>query len=154
VTPAEFLADVAVIYTGDSTHGAFGSGRLIARGLILTAGHVVDYPTSQEPLRSGWKVRVVSERGKNGRWVRPAHEAELVWRGSDGLDLALLRIIGEPVLAPKVTPVFASYDSIGSVDNVDAAGFPQAWFAGTDAVRDYIVRGSLRIATKYGPYAP
>jgi hypothetical protein len=154
VTPEEFLADVAVIFIGDSTHGAFGSARLIAPGLVLTAGHVVDYPTRQAPMRTGWKVRVVRERVQSGSWLGTAHEAELVWRGSGNVDLALLRITGDPVLAQKVMPVFASYGSIGSIDNVDAAGFPQAWFAGKDAVRDYTVRGSLRIATQYGPHAP
>jgi tetratricopeptide (TPR) repeat protein len=154
VTPEEFLADVAVVFTGDATRGAFGSGRLIAPGLVLSAGHVVDYPTRQQPVRTGWKVRVVRERAQNGAWVGSAHEAELIWRGSGGVDLALLRVIGDPVLAPKVMPVFASYGSIGSIDDVDAAGFPQAWFVRTDAVRDYTVRGSLRIATQYGPSAP
>jgi hypothetical protein len=153
VTPEEFLADVAVVFTGDATKGAFGSGRLIAPGLVLTAGHVVDYPTRQEPMRTGWKIRVVRERAPTGAWVESAHAAALVWRGSGGVDLALLRIIGDPVLAPKV-PVFASYDAIGPIEAVDAAGFPQAWFAGADAVRDYTVRGSLRIATQYGRYAP
>jgi NB-ARC domain len=154
VTPEEFLADVAIVYTGDSTDGAFGSGRLIAPGLVLTAGHVVDYPTRQAPMRTGWKVRVVRERAQSGAWVGSSHEAELVWRGSGDLDLALLRITGDPVLVPTVKPVFASYHSIGSIDDADAAGFPQAWFSATDTVRDYIVRGSLRIATQYGSSAP
>jgi NB-ARC domain len=154
VTPEEFLADVAVVYTGDATRGAFGSGRLIAPGLVLTAGHVGDYPTRQEPMHTGWKVRVVRERAPSGAWVGPSHQAELVWRGSGNVDIALLQITGDTVLTPKVMPVFAFYDAIGSIDNVDAAGFPQAWFAGTDTVRDYTVRGSLRVATQYEPYAP
>jgi NB-ARC domain len=154
VTPEEFLADVAIVYTGDAAEGAFGSGRLIAPGLVLTAGHVVDYPTRQAPMRTGWKVRVVRERAQSGAWVGLSHEAELVWRGSGDVDLALLRLTRDPILAPILRPVFASYHSIGSIDGVDAAGFPQAWFAGTDTVRDYIVRGSLRIATQYGPSAP
>jgi hypothetical protein len=153
MTPGEFLADVAVIFIGDSAHGVFGSGRLIAAGLVLSAGHLADYPTRQEPIRTGWKVRVVRERTENGGWVGTAHVAELIWRGSGELDLALFRLIDDPGLAPRVAPSFASYDSVGSID-VDAAGFPQAWFAGTDEVRDYTVRGSLRIATQYGRYAP
>jgi NB-ARC domain len=154
VTPEEFLADVAVVFAGDATQGAFGSGRLIAPGLVLTAGHVVDYPTRQAPIRTGWKVRLVRERAQSGAWIAPPHEAELVWRGSSELDLALLRLTGDEMLAPTVKPVFASYHSIGSIDDLDAAGFPQAWFAKGDTVRDYTVRGSLRIATQYGPSAP
>jgi len=42
LTSDEFLADVAAVYTGGPANGAFGSGRLIAPGLIVTAGHVVD----------------------------------------------------------------------------------------------------------------
>jgi len=42
LTSDEFLADAAAVYTGGPANGAFGSGRLIAPGLIVTAGHVVD----------------------------------------------------------------------------------------------------------------
>jgi V8-like Glu-specific endopeptidase len=56
LTLEDFLADVAAVYIGAATDGAFGSGRLIAPGLILTAGHVVDYPKREAPTRTGWKI--------------------------------------------------------------------------------------------------
>jgi hypothetical protein len=40
----------AAVYIGDSAKGAFGSGRLIAPGLILTAGHVVAHPDRRNSL--------------------------------------------------------------------------------------------------------
>src|SRR5215471_561384 len=72
-----------------------------------------------------WKVRVLRERAQSGEWIVPSHEAELVWRGSGDVDLALLRLTGDPKLAPTTKPVFTSYDSIGSIEGVDGAGFPQ-----------------------------
>jgi hypothetical protein len=149
----KFLADVAAVYTGDSTKGSFGSGRLIAPGLILTAGHVVDYPARETPLRTGWKVSLIRNRNSDGSWAASAHQAELVWRGLDGLDLALLQLTDGKQLEPEVKPEFASYELVGAIDEVDAAGFPNAWGTIEEAARDYTVRGDLRIASQNGPYA-
>src|ERR1700736_6291117 len=107
MTPAEFLSDVAAVYTRDSAGDLFGSGRLIAPGLILTAGHVVDYPTREAPTRTGWKVLLLMEQLLDGAWGNP-HDAELVWRGLNDLDLALLRVSTGTKLRPTVDPVFAS----------------------------------------------
>ena len=151
MTPELFLADVAAVYAVGSSGQTFGSGRLIAPGLILTAGHVVDFPERRVPSRMGWKVCLVGERSARGEWR--AHEAELVWRGTGELDIALLRLTDAPSLAPKVRIVFASWGVTGSIDKVESAGFPEAW--GTDATptRDYSLSGQLRIATQHGPYA-
>jgi hypothetical protein len=153
LTADEFLADVAAVYTGGPLNGAFGSGRLIAPGLILTAGHVVDYPSQEAPTRSGWKVCLLRNRTREGSWTVSAHTAEVIWRGTDDLDLALLRLSDDMQLGPALTPVFASYDLVGPIAEVDAAGFPQAWFDAAGTVRDYTVRGILRIASQLGPYA-
>ena len=153
MTLDEFLSDLAAIYARGPTGEAFGSGRLIAPGLVLTAGHVVDYPTREAPMRTGWKVCLVSERSESGVWVHPPHDAELVWRGASDLDLALLRLVGARPPAPTVRPVFASCGETGSIDKVDAAGFPQAWRTETDAIRDYTLGGKLRVASQHGPYA-
>jgi hypothetical protein len=150
----EFLADVAAVYIGDQANGSFGSGRLIAPGLIMTAGHVVDYPTREAPTRSGWKVCLLRNRTADGSWAASAaHKAEVIWRAPGDLDLALLQVADEPRLMPVLTPVFASYDLVGPIAEVDAAGFPEAWRDTTEAVRDYTVRGILRIASQFGPYA-
>jgi tetratricopeptide (TPR) repeat protein len=153
LTPFEFLADVAAVYIGDSAKGAFGSGRLIAPGLIFTAGHVVDYPDRETPQLIGWKVRLLRERTEHGAWAASPHDAEVLWRASGELDLALLRVCGDEKPAPTVKPVIASYDQVGPILGVDAAGFPEAWHTPTGELRDYTVRGSLRIAALLGPYA-
>jgi hypothetical protein len=152
-THGDFAADVAAVYTGDSRKGSFGSGRLIAPGLVLTAGHVVDYPASAAPAREGWKVVLVGERDHNGCWTGFTHDAEVVWRGTHGLDCALLRLIDGNRLEPKIKPEFASYDLVGPLREVDASGFPQAWVSEGNTLRDYSVRGKLRIASQRGPYA-
>ncbi len=151
LTHDRFLADVAAVYIGDAAAGTFGSGRLIAPGLILTAGHVVDYPTRETPLLTGWKVSLLRNRNPDGSWAASAHKAELIWGGQDDLDLALLRLIDETKLKPNLQP-FASYDLIGSIA-VDAVGFPLAWFNAAGEVRDYTVSGTLRIACQLGPFA-
>jgi tetratricopeptide (TPR) repeat protein len=153
MTLANFLADVTAVYIGDATGGAFGSGRLIAPGLVLTAGHVVDYPTREAPARTGWKIRLLGERATDGTWTGPPHEAELLWRGPGDLDLALVQIRGDTRPTPSLKAVPASYDQLGMIGEVDAAGFPEAWFTTAGELRDYRVRGSLRLAAQFGPYA-
>ncbi len=150
LTIADFLKDVAVVFTGSNNAGAFGSGRLIAPGLLLTAGHVVDFPTRQAPVRKGWKIRLIRERAKDGSWTMAAHEAELLWRGSGDLDLALVQLSGD--IKPSLTQVIASFDQVGVIDDVDAAGFPEAWNSATGNLRDYTARGRLRLAAQFGPY--
>lgn len=158
LTADEFLHDVAAVFIGD-TKGSFGSGRLIAPGLVLTSGHVVDYPTRSQALSTGWKVSLLGERTADGLWKNSAHAAKVVWRGLGDLDLALLELLGTAKPTPTPKPVFASYERLGSIAEVEAAGFPEAWFVddnedprGGKILRDYIVDGSLRVATQYGPY--
>ena len=152
MTLEHFLADVAAVSIGAATDGAFGSGRLIAPGLVLTAGHVVDYPTREAPTRTGWKIRLLREWAKDGAWTAPPHEAELLWRGPGDLDLALMRMSGDAKPKPSLKPVMASYDLLGTIDEVYATGFPEAWFTAEGKLRGYTVGGRLRLA-QLGPYA-
>ncbi len=147
----QFLADVAAICATASTETSFGSGRLIAPGLILTAGHVVDFPSRQAAMRTDWKVYLIGERPESGKWV--PHGAELVWRGSGELDLALLRLTDAPSLTPRQRVMFASWGVVGSIDVVEAVGFPEAWSTSAIPTRDYALSGRLRISTQRGPYA-
>ncbi|GLS22043.1 hypothetical protein GCM10007874_50600 [Labrys miyagiensis] len=153
LTADEFLADVAAVYTEDQSNGSFGSGRLIAPGLILTSGHVVDYPTREASSHVGWNVSLLRNRARDGAWVTSAYKAQLVWRGRGELDLALLRVTGEIQIKPVLTPIFASYEWLEPITAVDVAGFPQArWCTTKGTVGDYSVRGVLRIANQLGPY--
>jgi Trypsin-like peptidase domain len=153
LTHKQFLADVAAVYIGDSAEGTFGSGRLIAPGLILTAGHLVDYPTRETPRLIGWKVALLRNRNPDGSWAASAHKARLIWRGRDDVDLALLQLINETKLKPELEPVFVSYSLTGEIEDVDAVGFPRGRFNAAGEVRDYTVRGTLRIASELGPFA-
>jgi hypothetical protein len=152
-THDEFLADVVAVYIGDEAKGSFGSGRLIAPALVLTAGHVVDYPNREDPTRTGWKVALIGERNKDGRWTAPAHDALVIWRGLGDLDLALLQLSDKKRLEPKRKPEFASYDLVGPISEIIAVGFPEAWGGEKEPARDYSVYGTLRIASQLGPYA-
>jgi hypothetical protein len=49
--------------------------------------------------------------------------------------------------------VFASYDLAEPLQAADATGFPEAVWDSSGTVRDYTVRGDLRIATQNAPYA-
>jgi tetratricopeptide (TPR) repeat protein len=148
---ADFLADVAAVYIGTANGGTLGSGRLIAPGLVLTAGHVVDYPKRKTPARDGWKVRLLRERAKDGSWAAQPHEATLLWRGQGDLDLALVQISGD--VKPSLKPLIASYNKLGRIDDVDATGFPEARYTETGNLRDYTVRGILRLPQEHGTYA-
>jgi tetratricopeptide (TPR) repeat protein len=151
LTLADFLADAAAVFIETANGGTLGSGRLIAPGLVLTAGHVVDYPKRKTPLREGWKVRLLRERAKDRSWTAEPHDATLLWRGQGDLDLALIQISND--VKPSLKPVIASYDKLGSIDDVDAAGFPEARYTETGNLRDYTVRGILRLPQEHGTYA-
>jgi len=139
----DFLADAAAIYAGE----VFGSGRLIAPGLVLTAGHVVDHPRREGPSRTGLRVSLVRPRQSSGSSENPPHDAELVWRGKSDVDLALLRVdIG---LTPVMNPIFASYEEVGSTAEVFACGAP--WGSPKD-LPDFVLRGQLSVVEHHGPY--
>jgi hypothetical protein len=106
--------------------------------------------TRGAPTCADWKVALVGERDHKVRWTAPAHKARVVWRGADDLDLGLLQLIGGQPVEPKIKPELASYDLPGPLGEMDAAGFPEGWASEADAVRDYFVRGNLRIASRRG----
>jgi hypothetical protein len=140
LTRDQFLTDVAAVYR----EGTFGSGRLIARDLVLTAGHLVDHA---EP--AGWKVVLIGERQKDGSWTS-AHNAEVIWRGTEKLDMALLRLTDKNGIEPGLPLQFVSYNSIDPIADVYASGFPEFW--GKGSASDYTVHGSLRITDASGLY--
>jgi len=57
-----FLTDVAAPYISHSKGQSIGSGCLIAPGLILTAGHVVDFPRREASRCDGWEIWLLSEK--------------------------------------------------------------------------------------------
>ena len=146
------FADVAAIYGGDDRPN-FGSGRLIAPNLILTAGHVVDYPRRRNPTLGGWKAALLRDRVEDGSWTASALDAKVVWRGGRQLDLALLKVEGEVELRPTLQPVPASYNGIPPISDVVAVGFPEGRMtANPDRLDAYLAPGVLRIPGQFGPY--
>jgi hypothetical protein len=123
------------------TIDAFGSGRLIGRNLILTARHVVEAPDTHLPIDADWTVRCVSNQ-KDALWAWK--KAEVVWRGKDDLDLALLQISlkeGEPDTQPRFQTRIAQIMRLEH-HPVVALGFPRG--ARTDGRRALFVPwGSL-----------
>src|SRR6187455_2204438 len=83
---------------------SFGSGYLVADGLVLTAGHVVSGRCDVRPLGGD-------------EWS----DAELVWRG-ESCDAALLRVGGLSARAP------ATFGRLATEDRAPcrALGFPLA----------------------------
>ncbi len=74
-------ARVIEVWAPGTPVGMVGSGYLLADGLVLTAGHVVDIADGQH-----CEVRELGEE----RWLG----AEVAWRGNGNLDAALLRVKG------------------------------------------------------------
>ncbi len=153
LTHAQLIADVAAVYIGEGEEGSFGSGRLIAPGLILTAGHVVDWPSRESPQRQGWKVVLAADRKPDGSWPSEAHKAELVWHGEVELDLALLSVTDEALLRPSQPLIFCAYELAIPLGEINAVGFPDAWVVKDEPLHDYSVYGVLRIVSNRGPFA-
>jgi hypothetical protein len=88
---AKIYSDTAQVQ--HATICAFCSGRLIGKNLVLTARHPLVKPDG-EPIDKGWRIRLLRDRAlahgaANWEW----HEAQVVWRGQAGLDIALLAIV-------------------------------------------------------------
>jgi hypothetical protein len=106
----------------------FGSGRLIARNLVLTARHIVTPDDPSAPVSKGWQVRMISGRPASPdvdkwTWI----PATLVWTGREALDLALLQLLpptGTPDLEPKLALRIARIDEVEH-HKVRAIGFPR-----------------------------
>jgi len=148
-----FFADVAAIYRNEP-EPSFGSGRLIAPGLVLTAEHVVTLKKAGA-VDTGWKLRLIRDRppGRNAQWQGEAYRAKVVWRGGNGLDLALLSLEDEdqaPVLGKLI---FASYDLAGHLSDVRAAGFPEAMWDADSRASESRLWGDLTIGAQNNPYS-
>ncbi|MCP1468427.1 tetratricopeptide (TPR) repeat protein [Sphingobium sp. OAS761] len=153
LTSGAFVADVAAIYFDDGQTSAFGSGRLIAPGLILTAAHVVEAP-SGAPRAAGWKVRIVGDRSSNGAWSGPPTDAVVVWRtpeGAVGPDIALLKL-ETATRQPLLSPYFCDYDLLAPLEAVPATGFPQARWDSGGTLKDYTIHGGLTLSEQGGSF--
>ncbi len=123
--------------------GGYGSGYLVAPGIVLTARHVLEVNKEQLPkLGRKCRVRAVGEdRSNRPDW----HDAELVWVGKGELDVALLRT-GTTDRTHR-SPPFGTSPSDAAEIKCRTIGFPLAT-AETPAGDDiYQLDGTIRTAT-------
>jgi hypothetical protein len=100
----------------------FGSGRLIATNLILTAAHVLSDKAA--PELEGWEVRLAGDRSQDA-W-RFRHDNRVLWY-DQVLDLALIEIVdpeGGP-LRPRLRLRVATITG-NNAHAVEARGYPRA----------------------------
>ena len=109
---------------------------------------MVDYPTVREAEKK--RMEGVPSQRSSGGWLLGSFGAQC-GANLEGLKRrrpsASLEIKTRTELRPVLAPVFASYDLVGPVADVDAVGFPQGRIAVTETLKDYSVRGILRIAS-------
>jgi hypothetical protein len=118
-------ADIAQVQHHDA---GFGSGRLVADNLILTAAHVLWGTEEGAPKLDGWKVRLARDRTPEIWPFRVGKK--VVWH--DGRrDLALIHLLDSlgNSLCPPVSPMMRL--RVATVDRsnshyVEARGYPRA----------------------------
>jgi hypothetical protein len=110
----------------DPAAGSFGSGYLLAPGLVLTAAHVV-YELDSMRLR----LLEPDEDGLPGD-LSEGRQARVVWRAGDDSDLALLEpeAGAPPFREPLMHAVISRLGGRAAV-RVDALGFPRVMLEGT-----------------------
>lgn len=130
---------------------SFGSGRLIADNLVLTAEHVLyKYSESGEilvgPCQTDWQVRLYSDRVSQDDW-RFRVGNTVVWYDRK-LDLALIELRDEhaqpinPPLRPRLHIRVAAIEAPRSHD-VEARGFPRASIEGEGWRKLTLAKGEL-----------
>jgi hypothetical protein len=114
--------DVAQIQHDDA---GFGSGRLVAQDLILTAAHTLwNEKEGTGPFLKEWQVRLAGDRSK-GTWCFRRGNS-VIWHNR-GLDLALIKLVDpeggslRPELRLRVATVSRS-----NSHSVEARGYPRA----------------------------
>lgn len=85
---ATLQADVVQIQHDDA---GFGTGRLVANGLILTAAHILQKQDGSGPVLEGWTFRLASERSEVHGW--PFRRNNRVAWYDDRLDIALIQVV-------------------------------------------------------------
>jgi hypothetical protein len=154
ISASDFFDDVAAISIDGDQLRSFGSGRLVAKGLILTAGHVVDIPSRDSRAENGWRVRLLRDRGRNDLWEK-GYDAQVIWRAKPDefttidADLALLRIVGTDI-EPKFRLKLTRFDALSVLD-VFATGFPRATVDEQKKSREYRVPGRLMVVSQIDP---
>ena len=117
-----------IVELHDARSGRFGTGYLVAQGLVLTARHVVEGLVSIQA-----RLLEADEDGLPGG-IGPRQEATVAWSGGADLDLALLAPAdgSVPFRAGAGSDMIARIADRAAV-RVDALGFPRAVDTATHA---------------------
>lgn len=144
---ARFNSDVAQVQ--HRTDDCFGSGRLVAPSLVLTARHVLE-DNKKNVGKDGWQIRLHREYQGSApnapKWEW--RDAIVAWEKA-GIDIALLQVTGyKPV--PTLPVVFSGIAG-AAVDLAAAPGFPRATKT-TDERLIYRAGGKLTEQSTYQSY--
>jgi hypothetical protein len=131
--------------------GAFGSGRLIAPGLVLTARHLLETEKGIPLSDEGWEIRLLRDRTASGKWREDEKplEARVIWRGRD-VDLALLELLTDS-RQPLIGVKFGYLKPLESLD-VWVIGFPMASWTDHANAKEHAFPASLSIGGLDEPY--
>jgi WD40 repeat protein len=118
----ELQADIAQL---QNESAGFGTGRLVAENLVLTAAHTLwNKDTGAGPVLDGWQVRFERDH-KRGSWPF-RHANHVIWHDQED-DLALIQLVdpdGGP-LRPRLRMRVSTVSWIVR-HRVDARGYPRA----------------------------
>jgi len=118
--------DTAQIWHG--TRDLFGSGRLVATNLILTARHLLAPQEVERPFEESWEVRLIATRPQPGQLAKWTwRKAKVEWLGKGSLDLALLKLLPEEGCSecnPKLQLRIGRIDQVHH-SRVRGLGFPR-----------------------------
>jgi tetratricopeptide (TPR) repeat protein len=137
---------------GGNAEGSFGSGRLIAPGLVITARHVLESLKGAPLPDTGWEVRFldVLPRGTKEENTNKPFNAQVIWRGKEDIDLALLRLDDQLDRSPKWT-CFGQLTGTHLVA-VRVAGFPEVLWNAEHKPEAYCFPANLYVSNPLLPY--
>src|SRR5258708_7176694 len=139
----ELQADIAQVQHEDA---GFGSGRLVAENLLLTAAHTLgNNADGTGPIRKGWQVRLARNRSEGG-W-RFHGKNEVVWCDR-ACDLALIQLVEpeEGPVRPRLRLRVATVSRTNAHD-VEARGYPRASKEADRPREVTLARGQLTATT-------
>src|SRR3954463_10090632 len=119
----DLQSDIAQI---QHENAGFGTGRLVAENLVLTAAHTLfNRDIGTDPIREQWQVRLAGDRSDGRPWLFQ-RGGEVVWCHKD-LDIALIQIADrdDGPNRPRLRLRIATISRVNA-HPVEARGYPRA----------------------------